>query len=187
MKTRLPLALAALLASACQSGSQPYPHGLSVASTTPPSSLLRLSAAGGTAELYHLPRLDRWGWQSSAPLPGLRRPIGADLDQGLVYALDLKNDIVALDLQTARPRPQLLTNVRDVTVGPDGTLFTVDDSLRVVQFVRRNPVRFPARLQARPRELFGTRTASLLAVSAAGANAVTLLRPDDSADPGESA
>lgn len=179
VQTRLPLALAALLLSACQSGSQPYAHGLSVASTTPPSSLLRLAAAGGTAELYHLPKLDRWGWQSSAALPGLLRPIGADLDQGLVYALGLKNEIVALDLQTARPRPQLFTNVRDVTVGPDGTLFTVDDSLRVVQFIRRNPVRFPTRLQARPRDLFGTRTAELLAISAGAPTAVTLLRADD--------
>jgi hypothetical protein len=179
VKTRLPLALAAFLASACQSGSQPYAHGLSVASTTPPSSLLRLSAAGGTAELYHLPRLDAWGWRSSAALPELRRPIGADLDQGLVYALGIKNDIVALDLQTARPRPQALTNVRDVTVGPDGTLFTVDDSLRIVQFVRRNPVRFPSRLQARPRDLFGTRTASLLAISAGSPTTVTLLRADE--------
>jgi len=177
--TRPLLALTALLATACQSGSQPYAHGLSVASTTPPSSLLRLPAAGGTAELFHLPRLEKWGWQSSAPLPALRRPIGVDLDQGLVYALGIKNEIVALDLQTARPRPQLLTNVRDVTVGPDGTLFTVDDSLRVVQFVRRNPVRFQARLPARPRDLFGTRTAALLAMSSGATSTLTYLRTDD--------
>ncbi len=180
MHTRPLLALAAaLVATACQSASQPYAHGLSVASTTPPSSLLRLPAAGGTAELYHLPRLEVWGWQSSSALPALRRPIGADLDLGLVYALGQQNDIVALDLQTARPRPQVIANVRDVTVGPDGTLFTVDDSLRVVQFVRRNPVRFPARLPTRPRDLFGTRTASLLAVSAGTPGALIYLRTDD--------
>jgi hypothetical protein len=179
VKTRPLLALTALLATACQSGSQPYAHGLSVASTTPPSSLLRLPAAGGTAELFHLPRLERWGWKSSAPLPPLRRPVGVDLDQGLVYALGVKNDIVALDLQTARPRPQLLTNVRDVTVGPDGTLFTVDDSLRVVQFVRRNPVRFQSKLPARPRDMFGTRTASLLAMSSGATSTLTYLRTDD--------
>lgn len=179
MQTRPLLALTALLATACQSGSQPYAHGLSVASTTPPSSLLRLAAAGGTAELYHLPHLESWGWRSNAPLPALRRPIGADLDQGLVYALGTRSEIVALDLQTARPRPQLLTDVREVTVGPDGTLFTVDDSLRVVQFVRRNPVRFQARLPARPRNLFGTRNASLLAISAGATGALTYLRTDD--------
>ncbi|MEO8138782.1 MAG: SPOR domain-containing protein [Gemmatimonadota bacterium] len=179
MQIRPLLLLTALLAAACRSSSQPYAHGLSVASSTPPSSLLRLTAAGGTAELYHLPRLEIWGWQSSAPLPALRRPIGADLDQGLVYALGIKNDIVALDLQTARPRPQQLSNVRDVTVGPDGTLFTVDDSLRVVQFVRRNPVRFQARLPARPRDLYGTRTASLLAISSGATSALTYLRTDD--------
>ncbi len=179
MPTRPLLALAAVLLVACQSGNSAYNRGLSVASTTPPSSLLRLPAAGGTGELYHLPRLDSWGWRTSAPLPPITRAIGADLDQSIVYALSSKNEILALDLQTARPRPQSLNVVRDFTVGPDGTLFTVDDSLKVVQLVRRNPVRFPARLSARPRDLYGTRTASLLAVSAGPTSVLTVLRTDD--------
>lgn len=179
MPTRPLLALVTALLVACQPGNNPYNRGLSVASTTPPSSLLRLPVAGGTGELYHLPRLDAWDWRTSAPLPPIRRAIGADLDLGLVYALSAKNEIVVLDLQTARPRQQFLNVVRDVAVGPDGTLFTVDDSLKVVQLVRRNPVRFPARLPARPSDLFGTRTASLLAISAGATNALTVLRTDD--------
>lgn len=179
MPTRPLLALAAVLLVACQSGNSPYNRGLSVASTTPPSSLLRLSAAGGTGELYHLPRLESWDWRTSAPLPPVRRAIGADLDLGLVYALGAKNEILVLDLQTGRPRPQFLNEARDVAVGPDGTLFTVDDSLKVVQLFRRNPVRFPAKLPARPRDLFGTRTASLLAISSGQTNALTVLRTDD--------
>jgi hypothetical protein len=177
--TRPLLALVTALLGACQSGNSAYNRGLSVASTTPPSSLLRLPAAGGTGELYHLPRLDSWGWRTSTPLPAIRRAIGADLDLGLVYALGTRNEILTLDLQTARPRPQVQNEVREFAVGPDGTLFTVDDSLKVVQLVRRNPVRFPARLPARPRDLFGTRTASLLAVSAGPTNALTVLRTDD--------
>ncbi len=70
------LAAAIALVLACRSGLQPY-RGLSVAATTPPSSLLRLVAAGGTAELYRVPRLEPWGWRSAAPLPALRRPIGS--------------------------------------------------------------------------------------------------------------
>lgn len=179
MPTRPLLALVTALLVACQTDNNPYNRGLSVASTTPPSSLLRLPGAGGTGELYHLPRLDSWGWRTSAPLPPIRRAIGADLDLGLVYALSGKNEILVLDLQTARPRQQFQNEVRDVAVGPDGTLFTVDDSLKVIQLVRRNPVRFPARLPARPSDLFGTRTASLLAISAGTTNALTVLRTDD--------
>ena len=180
MTTRpLRAALVLLLAGACLSDSSSHVRGLSVASTTPPSSLLRLPAAGGIAKLYHLPQLEPWGWQSVGDLPALSRPVGADLDQSLVYALGAKNDVVALDLKTARPRSQLISNAREIAMGPDGTLYTVDDSLRVVQFVRRNPVRFTNRLTARPRDLFGTRTTSLLAIASGATNALTLLRPDE--------
>ncbi|MBK7714589.1 MAG: SPOR domain-containing protein [Gemmatimonadetes bacterium] len=179
MSTRPLLVTMVLAALACQSGSQPYAHGLSAASTIPPSSLLRLPAAGGPAALYHVPGLAPWDWRTSTPFPPLRRVVGADLDQELVYALTDKNEVVALDLQTARPRPVLAQSVREVTIGPDGTLFTVDDSLRVVQFVRRNPVRFATRLPARPRDLFGTRGATLIAISAGAANGLTLLHPGE--------
>lgn len=178
MQTRPLLAAAITLVLACRSGSQPY-RGLSVATTTPPSSLLRLVAAGGSAELYRLPKLEPWGWTSATPLPAVRRPIGADLDLGVVYALGTKNEVVAFDLLTSRPRPQLATGVRDVTVGPDGALFTVDDSLRVVQFVRRNPLHFESRLSSRPRDLYGTRGSSLLAVSTGQGATLTVLHSDD--------
>jgi hypothetical protein len=177
--TRRPVALAVLLLLACQSSSTSHARGLSVASTTPPSSLLRLPAAGGPAELYRVPRLESWGWKTGTPVPPIRQPIGADLDLGMVYALGTKNEIIALDLQTARPRPQPLAIAREVTEGPDGTLFTVDDSLRVVQFIRRTPIRMAARLQTRPRDLFGTRTASLIAIAAGATNVLTILRTDE--------
>ena len=177
--TRPLLALAAALSLACQSGPPTHLRGLSVASTTPPSSLLRLPAAGGTAELYHVPKLESWGWKSGTPLPPIRRAIGVDLDLGMVYGLTPKNEIIALDLQTARPRPQPLATARDVAVGPDGTLYTVDDSLRVVEFVRRTPTRFAARLPTRPRDLFGTRTSSLLAISSGATNVLSILRTED--------
>jgi len=178
VQTRPLLAAAITLVLACRSGSQPY-RGLSAATTTPPSSLLRLSAAGGPAELYRLPKLEQWGWRSATPLPALRRPIGADLDLGVVYALGSKNEVVAFDLLTSRPRPQLAAGVRDVAVGPDGSLFTVDDSLRVVQFLRRNPVRFQSRLSSRPRDLYGTRGSTLLAVSTGQGATLTVLHNDD--------
>jgi hypothetical protein len=174
---RLLLAALALLL-ACRSGSQPY-RGLSAATTTPPSSLLRLVAAGGSAELYRVPKLEPWGWRSAAPLPALRRPIGADLDLGVVYGLTTKSEVVSFDLLTARPRPQVTSGARDVAVGPDGTLFTVDDSLRIVQYVRRNPLHFESRLASRPRDLYGSRNSALLAVSTGQGATLTVLHSDD--------
>lgn len=179
---RLPSLLAVLVATvtvACRSGAGPPARGLSAASTTPPSSLLRLPAAGGAAELYRPPSLEAWGWKADASLPPLRRAVGADLDLGLVYVLGNKNELVALDLLSARPRPTLATGVRDITMGPDGTVYTVDDSLRVTQFVRRNPVRFSHRLPSRPREMVGGRNSALLTISAGAANALTVLTPED--------
>ena len=179
VRTRPLLALAAACSFACRSGSQLHSRGLSVASTTPPSSLLRLPGAGGVAELYHVPKLDAWGWKTTGVIPPIRRAIGADLDLNMVYAVGIKNEIIALDLLTARPRPQPLATARDVAVGPDGTLFTVDDSLRVVQFVRRTPFHFPAKLPTRPRDLFGTRTSSLLAISSGATNVLTILKTEE--------
>ena len=179
MPTRPLLAALVLAVSACQSGPQPYARGLSTASTIPPSSLLRLSAAGGPAALYHLPELEPWDWQSSTPLPPLRRVIGAALDQELVYAQSARDEIIALDLQTARPRPPLVQSVRDVAIGPDGTVYTVDDSLRLVQFVRRNPVRLQHRLTARPRDLFGMRDESMMAIAAGQQNLLTVVHPGE--------
>jgi hypothetical protein len=175
-----PLLAAVLLLAACGSGSQPYARGLSVASTTPPSSLLRLPAAGGAATLYRPPTLEAWGWTSDASLPAIQAVIGADLDLGLVYVVGAKaKDVVALDLLSRRPRPALATNVREVTMGPDGVVYAVDESLRVQQFVRRTPARFPVRLEQRPKELFGARGATLLAVSAGNSGALTRLATDD--------
>lgn len=159
-----PLLGLVLLLAACQSNSQPY-RGLSAGTTTPPTSLLRLPAAGGAPKLYHLPTLEDWGWKPASGIPALRRSIGTDLDLGVVYALGVKNEVVALDLQTGRPRVQVSSGVREVTMGPDGTLHTIDDSLKILQFVHRNPVRPNHGLAGRPRDLFGGRNSMLLAIT----------------------
>jgi hypothetical protein len=172
---RRPLLLLALAFAACRSDSQAYP-GLSAGTTAPPTSLLRLPAAGGTAQLYRLPDLEIWGWKAGTALPPLRRPVGADLDLGVVYALGIKNEVVAFDLQTGRPRIQLAGGVREAVMGPDGTLHTVDDSLRLVQFVHRNPVRINQKLSGRPRDLFGSRNSVLLAITS---NVLSIFRGED--------
>jgi hypothetical protein len=120
------------------------------------------------------------GWKSQNPLPPLRRVIGADLDQEQVYALDTKGNVVALDLQNGKVRVAL-SGVRDVTMGPDGALYMVDDSNSVTQMLRRTPVKFHTRLPGRPRDLFGTKDDQLLAVSSAAMNTLTVLRSDQAA------
>jgi sporulation related protein len=171
--------LGALLALGCGSDSSTLKSGLSVTSIMPPSSLLRLPPGGGQAELYRLPKLTAWGWQTrSAPLPAFRRPVGADLDQALVYLLGAKNEVLALDLETARMRPPVSTGVREATIGPDGTLFTITDSNTVVAMVRRNPVRLHGKLPSRPRDLFGTKRSELLAVTSGQATVLNVLHLD---------
>jgi len=168
-----------ILILACSPGSQPSVARLSVASAPPPSSLLRLPAAGGKATLHHLPDLRRWDWEAADTLPPLQAALGADLASGLVYLVSRKGEVVSFDLQTARTRRDRFPGGSSATLGPDGTLYTVNDSLVVTQYLRRTPRRFPSRLPARPRDLFGGRSSSLVAISTGGASELTLLRPGE--------
>ncbi len=70
----------------------------------------------------------------------------------MVYSVGSKHEIIALDLQTARPRPQpLATRARRHRRSGRNALQPSIDSLRVVQFIRRSPFHFPAKLPAAPR------------------------------------
>jgi len=163
---------------ACSPDPQPVAR-LSVTSVPPPSSLLRLPAAGGQARLYHLPDLRQWTWESSDTLPPLQGTLGADLASGLVYLVSRKGEVLSFDLQTARTGRDRFGGGSTAALGPDGTLYTVNDSLVVTQYLRRTPKRFPSRLSARPRDLFGGRSSSLLTISTGETSQLTLLRPGE--------
>ena len=135
-------------------------HG--AARVPPPSSVLRFAAAGGAARLYRVPSLEPSSWKAEDKMPAVERIIGADPEQGLVFALDSKRNLVTLDLETRRVRTYL-EQVRAATIGPDGALYAVDTGSTVTQMVRRAPVRFRAKLQGSPRELHATMTGALLA------------------------
>jgi len=109
-----------------------------------------------------VPALDAAAWKPVDKLPAVERPLGADPEQGLVFVLDRKNNVVALDLDTRRVRTYL-ENIRYATLGPDGALYAVDTTNSVVQLVRRTPVRFRSKLQGRPTQLYGTMDGALLA------------------------
>ncbi len=126
------------------------------------STLLRVPPDGGTPRLYRLPTLDSSSWKGEDRLPPLDRTIGADPELGLVFFLDRKRNVMALDLETRRVRAQL-EQVRQATVGPDGALYAVDTGSAVTQLVRRAPVRFRSKLQGKPAELHATMSGTLLA------------------------
>jgi hypothetical protein len=126
------------------------------------TTVLRVPRAGGVARLYRVPTLEPSAWKLEDKLPPLERALGADPDQGFIFLLDKKRNVVVLDLETRRMRPSL-EQVRQAAVGPDGALYAVDTASNVTQVVRRTPVRFRSKLQGSARELHGTMGGMLVA------------------------
>ena len=126
------------------------------------ATVLRIPREGGAVRLYRVPTLEPSAWKLTDKLPPLERTLGVDSEQGFVFLLDKKRNVVVLDLETRRLRPSL-EQVRLATVGPDGALYAVDTASNVVQVVRRTPVRFRNKLQGSPRELHGTMGGMLVA------------------------
>jgi hypothetical protein len=143
----------------------------------PSVSALRVPRDGGLARLYRTPSLDSAAWKAADPLPPISAAVGADAEQGLVFVLDRKSNVVALDLDTRRVRTYL-ENVRQATLGPDGALYAVDTGSTVTQLVRRTPVRFRSKLQGKPADLYGTIDGSLLAHLGGANPALEYLGPD---------
>ena len=157
------LLVAASLLSACGRRQELATDNAPASSRGVPSvSVLRIPREGGVARLYRVPALDSAAWKPADPLPAIERPIGADPEQGLVFVLDRKNNVVALDLDTRRVRTYL-ENIRYATLGPDGALYAVDTGSAVTQLVRRTPVRFRSKLQGKPTQLQGTMDGALVA------------------------
>ena len=163
MKSTTIALLATSVLAACGGGAE-------LASSDTPSSsrgvpgvsVLRIPREGGLAQLYRVPALDSAPWKPADKLPAVERPLGSDPEQGLVFVMDRKNNVVALDLDTRRVRTYL-ENIRHATLGPDGALYAVDTASSVVQLVRRTPVRFRSKLQGKPEQLYGTLDGALLA------------------------
>jgi hypothetical protein len=127
-----------------------------------PSSAVRLPREGGQARLYRIPSLEPSSWSTDEKLPPLERAVGGDPEQGLVYALDQKHEVVGVDLEARRVR-SYMEQVRHATLGPDGALYTVDTGSAVTQVARRTTVRFRSKLQGTPAEMHGTMGGVLLA------------------------
>lgn len=127
-------------------------------------SLLRFPREGGPVQAYHPDSLDGPSWTTSAPVPPVRKVLGVNLDERLAWAVDAKNNLIAVDLESRGVREQL-TGVTFAAMGPDGSLYLADQDRRVVHFVRRTPVSFQEALPAAPRAFFGALNDLLVTVT----------------------
>jgi hypothetical protein len=166
-----------LLLAACGGHERPVSRLPQAPRVAAPVSVLRLPQAGGQAHLYRVPELDESSWKEADKLPPMKRVVGIDLEQGIVYALDTKNNLVGLDLESRRART-VLGQVREATVGPDGAVYAVDTGATVTQIVRRSPVRFRTKLAGTTRGLFGTMNGALVALPSADRAQAVQLTPD---------
>ena len=62
-------------------------------------------ATAARCDLYRVPDAGAVRLEAADKLPPLERTLGADAEQGLVFLLDKKSNVVALDLETRRVRP----------------------------------------------------------------------------------
>lgn len=131
----------------------------------PVTTLLRLPRAGGTAKLYGGPALHDVDWRGRARLPALQLVVGFDQDQGLAYAVDSSAGLQALDVTTGATRV-LTQGVRGVVLGPEGTLWVVDEEDGIVRIRNRFAKRIDATLPRRPTALYGTGDRQLIAIEA---------------------
>lgn len=118
-------------------------------------SLLRWPAKGGTPSLYRFPTLEAALWEGRGATPALKRLVGVDIDQRQAYALDTKDGVVAIDLESGRSRP-FLANIVAADVGPDGTVYAVGTDRTLSAVSGRLPAPFPGKLPVVPVGLVGT-------------------------------
>jgi len=64
------------------------------------TTALRIPLEGGTPRLYRVPSLEPSAWKLEDKVPPLERTVGADPEQGFVFLLDKKRNVIALDLET---------------------------------------------------------------------------------------
>lgn len=125
------------------------------------------------------------GWTSNGRLSPLRQPLGADLDERLIFAVDTGGNLVALDLETRAVRGNLLSGVAAATLAGDGSIYTVDRAGRVTHLLRRMPTRYRAPLPAPPSALVGALNDRLVAITAGASPAVVVLGADSEVEPFE--
>ena len=128
-----------------------------------PGVAIRLPAKGGTPQLYRLPRLTAVEGVLKGKLPPVERVIGLDPESEFLFVTTAKHELLALDLGSGRV-DTVGTTIRQAALSPDGTLYAVDSSRRVISLSRRTRFTWPQALTALPRDLFGATDQHLVGV-----------------------
>ena len=125
-----------------------------VAGARSPGLAIRIAAKGGALRAYRLPGLAEVPGAVRGKLPPVRRVVGLDPETDLLFAVTEKREVVALDVAGGR-LDTVATAVEQAALGPDGTLYAVDEKRHVVTVARRVRLAWPQPLAGVPRELFG--------------------------------
>src|SRR6266545_1413759 len=128
-----------------------------------PGVAIRLPAKGGTPQLYRLPRLTAVEGVLKGRLPPVDRVVGLDPESEFLFVTTVKHELLALDLGSGRV-DTVGTTIKQAALGPDGTLYAVDSSRRVISLSRRTRFAWPQALTALPRDLFGAADQHLVGV-----------------------
>ena len=166
--------------AACGDAKRPTPGSLPLAMQSPgPTTLLRLPSHGGTVRAYRSGDLSKLDWQV-AKVPAIRRVVGADLDQALVYVVDSTRSLLAIDLRAKRVRT-VRKGVRAAALSADGSLFVADTGGRVTSIGRRRTLQMDGTVPSEPGTLVGTQQGSLLVLPSAKRAGLTLITSDQPA------
>src|SRR5207247_2362598 len=128
-----------------------------------PGVAIRLPAKGGTPQLYRLPRLTPVDGVLRGRLPPVERVVGLDPESEFLFVTTAKHQLLGLDLGSGRV-DTVATSVAHAALGPDGTLYAIDDQRHVVSLSRRTRFAWPQALTAMPRDLFGSTDQRLVGV-----------------------
>ena len=124
---------------------------------------LRLPRKGGAVRAYRLPTLTELPNAVRGRLPPIAQAIGLDPESELVFVTTDKGVLLSVDLETGRV-DSLAAAIVLAALGPDQTLFAVDNKHRVISVARRVRLTWPQPLPAVPHELFGAADQRLVAV-----------------------
>lgn len=168
---RTPCATALLLLALVGCGSSsPAPAGNRQlpAALAPETSVLRLPATDGTAELLQADALTPLGW-SIDRVPGIARGLGTDLAAQTAFAVDRRGRLIGLDLYAHRAVTYLTG--ADFTATPDGVVLALDSARRPIRFANRAPTIYRAKVERGPVALFKGPGTQVLTFSPANGSA----------------
>ncbi len=125
---------------------------------------MRLPADGGGAILLRGDSLTALDWSIESGIPKIARGLGTDLEEKIVYAVDVDGRLVGLDLFARRSRIYLAA-ARALVTTPEGVIFGLDSAGHALRFAGRSLTTFRASLDAGPTELVRAPGTQVAAVS----------------------